>query len=163
MTKFRAFGRFMPDGDPKFLEYDYPTEAAFKQDLGGNGFAAKYILPVDLIEKYDWDAWISGFGQKEYYGPNYKKLSSKFKQCIKWYEDNKDMLSQEYGIQNFYDVASLWVYYDRICHFKYPTATDYVKHELDRKKQREEMLDKVDRGELSWDEYMDWVKNSIKQ
>jgi len=163
MTKFRAFGRFMPDGDLQFLDYEYPTEADFKQDLGGNGFAAKWILPVDLIEKYDWNCWGDRFGQPGYYGLNYKKLTSKFKQCIKWYEANKDMLSQDYGIQDFYDVADLWVKYDRIWNSDYSTATDYVKHELDRKKQREEMLDKVDRGELSWDEYMDWVKNSIKQ
>lgn len=158
MTMFRAFGRFMPDGDLQFVEYDYPTEAAFRQDLSGNGFAAKWVLPVDLIEKYDWDTWTSTFGQKSFYGPNYKKLTSKFKQCIKWYEDNKAILSQLYGLDNFYNAAQKWVNYDvYFSHSNhYPTVMYYLQSLKDEQ-------DKRDAQYESFGEYVDHIKESIKQ
>lgn len=154
MTKFRAFGRFLPDGDPQFLEYDYPTEAAFKQDLGGNGFAAKYVLPAELMDTYNWDWWCDKFGQSSFYGINYKKLASKFKQCIKWYEDNKAILSTLYGLDEFYNAASKWVDYDVFFSHSdhYPTIMHYLQALKDDQSKYE-----------SFGEYIDHIKESIKQ
>lgn len=127
MTMYTAFGRFS-GGDLQFVEYDYPNEAAFRQDLGGNGFAAKYILPTDWIKKYNWDWWVDRNGQKYRYGPNYTKLASKFKKCVKWYEENKDNLPDQ--ITSFYDAAKLWddydIYWANAISKPYQSLEDYI-------------------------------------